>query len=349
MVDLARHLDPREDAAGGGGAEGRVLSVCAVVVTYDEDPAVVRAAIDSLRAQTRQPDEILLVDNKPGAALPPLEDAPEVRVIAPDRNLGYPNAINFAVEHTDATYVLTLNPDAQAEPECLERLLAADAAIAGAQIVSQDGETTQAGDNPLHPTGISPARGYGRPREHGPARDALVVSGACTLFDRETFVGLGGFMRSFFLYYDDADIGWRARLAGERVVYCPEAVVRHGYEFGRRERKMFLLERNRLIALLSNYEARTLAVLTPLLLATEVGVTLLAALQGWLPEKLQAYASVWSLRREVRRHRRHVQSLRQVRDHDLRPLFATRLESPFIPRPASRLLGAVTSAYLRLV
>lgn len=325
------------------------MSVCGIVVTYDEDPGIVRAAIDSLRSQTRPPDEILLVDNRPGATLPPLDDAPEVRVVAPDRNLGYPNAINFAVEHTAATHFLTLNPDARAEPECLERLLAVDAAIAGAQIVSEDGATTQAGDNPLHPTGISPAGGYGRPREQGEPRDVLVVSGACTLFHRETFVRLGGFMRSFFLYYDDADIGWRARLAGERVVFCPDAVVRHGYEFGRRERKMFLLERNRLIAVLSNYETRTLAVLVPLLLATELGVTVLAALQGWLPEKLQAYRSLWSLRRDVARHRRSVQSLRRVRDHELRPLFATRLESPFIPRAASQLLGAVTSAYLRLV
>ena len=320
-----------------------------VVVTYDEDPAVVRGAIDSLRAQTRPPDEILLVDNKPGATLPPLGDAPEVRVIAPGVNLGYPNAINFAMEHTAAEFVLCLNPDAHAEPECLERLLAFDVAIAGAQIVSEDGLTTQAGDNPLHPSGISPAGSFGRAREHGEPRDTIVVSGACTLFRRATFLELGGFMREFFLYYDDADLGWRARIAGERVVFVPEAVARHGYEFGRRERKMFLLERNRLLAVLSNYEARSLVVLAPLLLVFELGVLALAVAQGWLPEKLEAYRSVIALRRAIRAHRRRVQSLRRCSDRELRPFFEPRLVSPFIPALPARLAGALTAAYLRLI
>jgi GT2 family glycosyltransferase len=309
----------------------------------------VRRAIDSLRAQTRPPDEILLVDNKPGATLPPLDDAPEVRVIAPDVNLGYPNAVNFAMERTDADFVWTLNPDAHAEPECLERLLELDVAIAGAQIVSDDGATTQAGDNPLHPAGISPAGAYGRPREHGEPRDVIVVSGASTLFRRATFVELGGFMRDFFLYYDDADLGWRARIAGERVVYVPQAVVRHGYDFGRRERKMFFLERNRLISVLSNYESRTLLVLSPLLFVFELGVLGLAVAQGWLPEKLEAYRSLVALRGSVRAHRRRVQSLRRRSDRELRPLFEPRLVSPFMPAIPARIAGAVTAAYLRLI
>lgn len=275
-------------------------------------------------------------------------------MIAPDVNLGYPSAINFASERTDADFLLCINPDARAEPEALERLLmAAEAdervAIAGAQIVADDGETVQAGPNPLHPSGISPAGPFGAGRETGAPRDVIVVSGACSLLRRSAFLDLGRFMDAFFLYYDDADLGWRARIAGLRVVYCPGAVVRHGYEFGRRERKMFFLERNRLISVLSNYETRSLLVLAPLLLFTELGVLALAAAQGWLPEKLQAYGSLLALRRRIAAHRRRVQSLRRCSDHELRRFFAPRLDSPFMPATASRVLGIVTSAYLRLI
>ena len=308
-----------------------------------------RGAIDSLRAQTRRPDEILVVDNKPGATLPDLSDVPEVRVIAPDVNLGYPNAINFAIDNTDADLVLCMNPDARAEPGCLAALLRVDAAIVGAQIVSEDGLTKQAGANPLHPTGISPADSFGRPREKGPPREAIVVSGACCLLRRATFLDLGGFMREFFLYYDDADLGWRARIAGHRVVYCPDAVVRHGYDFGRREGKMFFLERNRLISILSNYQARSLFVLAPLLLVFELGIVAVAAAQGWLPEKLRAYGSVVALRGPIRRHRRHVQALRRCSDRELRTLFSARFDTPFMPRIPARIASAVTAAYLRLV
>lgn len=313
-----------------------------------------RGAIDSLRAQTRPPDEILLVDNKPGATLPDLRDVPEVRVIAPDVNLGYPNAINFAMEHTDADFVLCINPDARADAGCLAIMLAAaeadeQVAMVGAQILFEDGHTTQAGANPLHPTGISPAGPFGKEREHGEPRDALMVTGACCLFRRETFRQLGGFNRSFFLYYDDADIGWRARIAGYRVVYCPEAVVRHAYEFSRRGRKMFYLERNRLISVLTNYEVRTLVRLAPLLVATELGVLVWAAAQGWLGEKLEAYWSLVRLAPKISAHRRRVQGMRRVGDPELLPMFEPRLESPFLPRVPAALFGVVTDGYLRLV
>jgi hypothetical protein len=112
---------------------------------------------------------------------------------------------------------------------------------------------------------------------------------------------------------------------------------------------MFLLERNRLIAVLSNYEARSLVVLAPLLLVSELGVLVLAAAQGWLPEKLQAYGSVVALRRAIRTHRRHVQSLRRCSDRELRRFFEPRVVSPFMPALPARLAGAVTAAYLRLI
>ena len=275
-------------------------------------------------------------------------------MIAPDVNLGYPNAINFAMEHTDAELVLCINPDARADEDCLAVMLAAAEtddriAMVGAQVLSADGHTTQAGANPLHPTGISPAGPFGQEREHGEARDALMVTGACCLFRRETFLQLGGFNRSFFLYYDDADIGWRAGIAGYRVVYCPEAVVRHAYEFGRRGRKMFYLERNRLISVLTNYELGTLLRLAPLLVVTELGVLVWAAAQGWLGEKLEAYGSLVRLAPRISEQRRRVQGLRRVPDARLAPLFESHLESPFLPRVPARLFGLLTDAYLRLV
>jgi hypothetical protein len=81
----------------------------------------------------------------------------------------------------------------------------------------------------------------------------------------------------------------------------------------------------------------------------ELGVLGLAAAQGWLPEKLQAYGSVVSLRRAIRAHRRQVQSLRRCSDRELRRFFEPRLVSPFLPALPARLAGAVTAAYLRLV
>src|SRR5262249_17846848 len=61
-----------------------------------------------------------------------------------------------------------------------------------------------------------------------------------------------GFDERFFMYYEDTDISWRARLAGYRVVYTADSVVRHvhlGTTNPRSRRFQYLTERNRLLML----------------------------------------------------------------------------------------------------
>jgi GT2 family glycosyltransferase len=311
-------------------------------------------ALDALSTQTRPPEQILLVDNGGGRIAKSLADYPSVEGIVPDQNLGYPHAVNLAAAAAVGDYLMCMNPDATADSECLERLIAAAdsdprIALAGAQILLDDWRTCNAGANPVHPIGISPAGGYGEPREYGASRDVLVVSGACCLIRREPFLALGGFVDEFFLYYDDVDLGWRVNIAGHRVLYEPEATVAHSYEFARRGRKWMYLERNRLFTVLSNYERRTLLLLAPLLLASEAGLLVVAAAQGWLSEKLRAYASLLSLYRRVLVQRRAVAGYRQKSDRELFELFDPRLDSMLIPRYGARVANLVAIPYLRCV
>jgi GT2 family glycosyltransferase len=330
-------------------------TVAAVIVCYDETAGQLRAAIDGLRSQARPPEEILLIDNGGGRLAREVGGYhASVKAIVAPGNLGYPPAINFAAPHTSADFLLCLNPDAEAEPDCLERLIAtadADPAIAvvGAQILLSDRKTRNAGANPVHPIGISPSGGYGLLREDGESRDVLVVSGACCLIRRSAFLELGGFVDEFFLYYDDVDLGWRANLAGYRVVYEPRAVVSHGYEFGRRGKKWFYLERNRLFTLMANYQVRTLVLLAPLLVLSEAGLIVVAALQGWLREKLAAYASVVSLHARIAGQRRTVARTRRRTDAELFALFEMRLDSALLPRAGVLLANSICVPYLRLV
>jgi GT2 family glycosyltransferase len=342
-------------AAGHPGAH--MATITAVLVSYDESPQQLGVAVDSLLAQTRAPTEILIIDNSAdGSSAKSVRGyADEIKVIEPGSNLGYAPAINLAAARASGEYLLTLNPDAQVEAECLERLAAvADSdpqiLLVGAQVLLEDGVTRNAGANPMHPTGISPAGGYGKPRETGELRDVAVVSGACCLIRREAFVRLGGFVDEFFVFYDDPDMGWRALIAGMRVVYCPDAIALHGYDFGRRgKRKWFLLERNRLFSVLTNYEARTLALLSPLLIATELGLLGVAAYGRWLPQKLETYASVLSLRKRLMEQRRAVQASRRRSDAEVLELFEDRMDSALLPPPGPALANAVWVPYMRLV
>jgi GT2 family glycosyltransferase len=72
---------------------------------------------------------------------------------------------------------------------------------------------------------------------------------------------IGGFDGGIFLYLDDADVAWRARMAGWRALYAPEAVVwhahsattRHGSSF-----KYFHVGRSRVRVLAKNAHRRLL-------------------------------------------------------------------------------------------
>jgi GT2 family glycosyltransferase len=111
--------------------------------------------------------------------------------------------------------------------------------------------------------GSSKQRGHGRPPKFFPvAEEVLLPSGSAALYRRAMLEQIGGFDEDFFLYCEDTDLGLRARWAGWRCLYTPEAVVEHHYSHsaGRASRlKAYYVERNRLFVLAKNFPARMLA------------------------------------------------------------------------------------------
>lgn len=63
--------------------------------------------------------------------------------------------------------------------------------------------------------------------QHDGDRDVLAVSTAGMLVRRDVWDELGGLDRGLPLFRDDLDFGWRANLAGHRVVVCSRAIVYH--------------------------------------------------------------------------------------------------------------------------
>jgi hypothetical protein len=155
------------------------------------------------------------------------------------------------------------------------------------------------------------------------------------------------------MYVDDADLAWRMRLSGRRVLYCPDAVVVHDYEFNKGAHKWFYLERNRGWALLSNLGVGTLALLAPVLAITEVLVLVRAASEGWLAEKARAWGSLLGHAPLLIRWRRSVQSRRNVSDRRVLELFSAGIETDLIdtrlPRWVNLCLERYRGMLLRLL
>jgi GT2 family glycosyltransferase len=315
--------------------------VTAILVAYSGTPAeALLKAADSLRGQRLQPSQIVCVDQTPDASLGHALRAsdPAVEVIATGENLGYVSAGNLAASRATGEYLMFLNPDAWADPDCLARLVEVCAAsptvgIVGAQVAFPGRLAVNAGDNPLHPTGISWAGRYGQPLEDGPPREAMVVSGAAVLVRRSTWEALGGFTEGFFMYYDDVDLAWRAWLGGWRVLFCPGAVVEHDYTFTKGTMKWRCLERNRWWCLLAHYRGSTLLVLAPLLIAVEAAIWRYAASEGWQAEKRAAWHSLWQDRRALLERRREIQAGRVVGDEAIVGRMTATVHTPLLGQP----------------
>jgi GT2 family glycosyltransferase len=214
-----------------------------------------------------------------------------------------------------------------------------------------DPETLNSAGNDVHVTGISWAGGYGEPAETvSQLRDVPFPSGAAMAIRRDVFEELGGFTEELFLYQEDLVLGWRARLRGLRVVVNPAADVLHEYEFARNPGKHYLLERNRLVFVLSSFSPRLLFLLAPVLASAEVGMLGLALKEGWARDKAAGWW--WLLRHAgwLRRHRRETQALRRVPDRDLAGFLSPVVAPAMIPVPAPiRFANPLVRAYWRLV
>jgi GT2 family glycosyltransferase len=219
--------------------------------------------------------------------------------------------------------------------------------VLGAQVLLPDGRTN-AGDNPIHITGIAWAGRYREPAEHGPPRPVAAVSGAALLARARAFADLGGMCERFFMYQDDVDLCWRMRLAGWGVVLCPDAAVWHEYEFEKGPGKWYLLERNRLWSVLSNYSASTLLLLGPLLVCAELPAAALAIRERRVRGLVGAWTSTVLALPELMRWRLRVQASRRIPDSQVLELMTGRFETAALSHRALGPLNSVTEA-LRLV
>jgi GT2 family glycosyltransferase len=245
------------------------LLVTVVVPTLAAD-ARLQECIAALEKQTQRGFEVIIVDNSGSGAVERSGAArPGVRVIEEQRNVGFGAAINDAFRQSRSPYLATLNDDAAPDPGWLAALVSAiearpDAGMCASQVRLYGEDALDSAGMLVAGDGSSKQRGHGRPPKFFPvAEEVLFPSGSAALYRRAMLQQIGLFDEDFFLYCEDTDLGLRARWAGWRCVYVPEAVVEHHYSHsaGRASRlKAYYVERNRLFVLAKSFPARMLAV-----------------------------------------------------------------------------------------
>jgi GT2 family glycosyltransferase len=298
----------------------------AVVIPSWNSAGLLPRCLDSLSEQGVE-IEAMVVDNGSTDGSPAyLEDrgAPHLSLA---RNVGFAAAVNLGAREVSAAAILALNADTVLEPGCVGRLLDAletDASLAGVQpriLQLGSGAAAEAVETArLYSAGQALTRdgrafelgaGEAQAGAHLRPGEIFGVCGAACLLRRQLFDDLGGYDESYFAFYEDVDLNVRARIAGWRFAYVPEAVVRHvgnaswqqGFERPGAENAR-LVARNRLSTQVKFMPAAAI----PRIAAVEAGSLARAASQRRLLAtvrgKLEALLRLPALLRERRRLRR---------------------------------------------
>ena len=118
-----------------------------VVIPVHNRKHFTRDCLASLKAQTRQPDGIIIVDDgsTDGTGEMLQYDFPEVTVLSGDGNLFWTAAINkgikYALDH-GSRFILTLNNDTVASPDFIEKMMMAATEYPNALVGALDIDAT---------------------------------------------------------------------------------------------------------------------------------------------------------------------------------------------------------------
>jgi GT2 family glycosyltransferase len=193
--------------------------------------------LDSLRKQTYNNTEVILVDNgsTDGSQALVTGQYPEVRLVALERNLGLTGGNNIGFDAARGEILISLNNDTEVHPLFVEALVIAlrehsEAGMAAAKMLLFDrrDQIHSAGDG-YGQDGIPFNRGVWQPDE-GQFDEPGWIFGGCggaVAYRRAMLDDVGTFDESFFMYCEDVDLNWRAQLAGWRCWYAPQAIVYH--------------------------------------------------------------------------------------------------------------------------
>jgi len=328
---------------------------------FGEEPYLVRAVSAVLASRSRAGQmldlEVVVVDNGADpAVIAAVAGFPRVRVLDPGVNTGFTGGCNLGAAQSRGRMIALVNSDAVVSEQALAALVEVGTEpgvgiATGSVRLADTPDTMNSAGNPLHLTGLVWAGAHGQPAsQHNERRRVACASGAALVLRRHLWEDLGGLTPEYFAYHEDTELSLRCWQRGLQVVYVPDALVAHHYEFSRNPRKLYLLERNRLILVATAYSGRLLLLLAPLLIGFEIVVALAALSGGWWTQKWAGWHWMLTHLGWVRSRRRQLQAERLLGDRALAGLFTARLDPSNVEVPrVIALLNPLMAGYWSLV
>ena len=290
--------------------------------------------LGALERQTFADYEVIVVDDASADATAQwvAENHTWVRLIVNRRNLGFAASCNTGAAAARGRYLVLLNNDTEPELTWLAELARAivanpDAAIVASKLLLFDRRDTlhTTGDT-LGPDGIPHNRGvWEQDRGQYDAASAIFSGcGGASAYRRDIWQALGGFDEDFWMYLEDVDLGFRARLLGCAAVFAPQARVYHRLsQSGGDTLASYYVGRNTIWLIAKNMPRGLLLRNAPQIIVSQLRIAL-DALRNWRGEAAQArlrgqWAGLRGLPQQFAK-RRVIQPRRQIEDIELAKL-----------------------------
>jgi GT2 family glycosyltransferase len=191
--------------------------------------------LTSIEEQTGAAIKVLVVDDgsEEDVAAYLKEHFMGVDVIRNDENQGFAATVNIGLRAAKTDYVMLLNNDMTLESECIERMMSAMVEqevdmVAPLVVWKDDPDTIYSAGDKIGINGRPESFGFRVPRKDFEFPDMIFgVSAGAAIYKKAVFDDVGLLDERFVAYFEDADLCFRARLAGFRAGLAKDAVARH--------------------------------------------------------------------------------------------------------------------------
>ena len=233
-----------------------------VIILNFNGKAFIERCIESVLAQDYARLQVIVIDNGSVDGSPNLirEKYKGVLLVENGRNIGYAAANNIGIRYAQGTYIVIMNNDTELEGRCIALMKKAidkdpRYGACASKIYLESGEgLLDAAGIVVFRDGLSIGRGRLERGDFYDREEEVFFASGCCFMARKAMledvkVGNDYFDEDFFMYADDTDLGWRARLRGWKTIYTPEARLYHAHSAAAGSYsalKAFHVERNRI-------------------------------------------------------------------------------------------------------
>ena len=287
--------------------------------------------LPSVVAHTPQQVRIIVADNgSTDDSVAFLEQHyPAIEIIRLERNYGFAEGYNRALEQVDAEFFILLNSDVEVTAGWVEPLVAT---LTNNRSIAAVAPKLRSYGNRDHFEYAGAAGGYidvlGYPfcrgrilstleqdkGQYNSAQEVFWASGAAFCCRADVFRMLGGFDADFFAHMEEIDLCWRMQLQGYKIMVEPHSTVYHlggGTMPNESPRKLYLNYRNNLSMLFKcapTWQRILVAVARPVADMLSALIYLLRGDKALAKATVEAYRDFFALHGELNKKRKAVRS-----------------------------------------